>query len=610
MSSAPSLLHSAANRAALARARGAIAEHERVFRAFEGRALRAAQEDEPLAAAGYAQIALAYGTRSHPGVLVAPALERLLNGLGREHVPDRGEPTPHGGGGERVLHVFTEAYDIGGHTRLALRWIERDVGRTPTVVLTAQTTAVPAALVEAVAGRDGRLVAALAPGDLFARAGELRRLALEHDLVVLHVHMHDVVPALALAEPAGRPPTVWVDHADHLLWIGAGVADVVANFREVGEIVAVERRGIDPTRTRVLPLPVSVRELLPDRAAARAALGIAPEVPVVLSVTSPYKVKPVIDPSFPALGAAVLEAIPDALLLVVGPVPDAAWARVSERSGGRVHVLGPSPDLGAYLAAADVFLDSWPGTGCTTVLEAASAGLPIVTLQDPEADLSMVRPDGEAISPGLFVAGSVEELAARVAELIAQPALRASIGAELRAAVDRVHDSGWVARMEEVVAAAHERAGTAAPPSDVPARTPADWECVLHLLRAADGHTWTPETALAMHASDLPASERPTDLAGLQASVATTLAAVAPERRAVAMPLVDANSVTRLVDDVRDLCARGEIGSCTVALPEDRLDEGLGLLEAALSAGSDVDLDVVVGDSLEDLARPGDLVLR
>ena len=62
------------------------------------------------------------------------------------------------------------------------------------------------------------------------------------DLVVLHVHNNDVVPFLALAGMGRRrPPVVFVDHADHLFWLGARFADLIVNTRLSGHRLAARR---------------------------------------------------------------------------------------------------------------------------------------------------------------------------------------------------------------------------------------------------------------------------------------------------------------------------------------------------------------------------------
>lgn len=600
------LLRSGTNAVRLASARGDLAAHERVFRSLERHALVCRERGEDLAAAAWAQVAFQYGWAAPCGVLAAPALESLLNDLGRAHASAIGERAPAGDPAS-VLHVMTECYATGGHTRSAQHWIERD-SRRSTVVLTGQLEPLPEGLLAALDERGASLVPSLGGGDLFARARALRALACEHDLVVLHVHMHDVLPALAFADPAGRPPTVFFEHAAHQLWVGSGASDVVGCFRDTEMRLAVSRRGIDPDRIRLLPLPLSERAL-PEREDARRQLGLEPDIPVLLTIASDWKVRPVLEPGFSEMAADILEALPEAVLLVVGPKPGPQWLEAERRSGGRVRVLGPVPDPSAQLAAADALLDSWPASGGVVVLEAAAAGLPILSLSVDDPDLTMVRAYDPAVDLGIVRASTVEELAVRARELLADADRRARVGRELREAVDRDHGSGWGERLEDVVGAACELAGTARPPAVIGAVPASDWECILGLLLSEE-HRMSPHGALLARLGDLPAHARPNDADELVATVNLVLEAGAERRRrAVAAPVLEHAAVSTLVDELRRLSAAGEITECIVAIPPERLDEGVALLQDALDQGTDLEIDVVPASSLDGVAQATDLVV-
>jgi hypothetical protein len=499
---------SPANRAALARAREAIAAARAGFEALEAGALEAG---DPLEAAALARIAYTYGMFEHPGLLASAPLERLLHELGRAHVAG-GAAVPAAatagrGAGERVLHVATVVYETGGHGRVLERWLERDGARVPTVLLLKDDEPVPESLRRAVAAADGRFAPPLpAAADLFTRARMLRALAAAHDLVVLHASNHEVVIPLAFADPDGRPPTILCNHASHQLWTGVGCADVVASLNDFDAAASVARRGVAPGRSLVLRAPAAPRAL-PSRAEARRALGLDPDAPVALTIASPYKLRAVLEPSYGDLAAAVLDAVPDATLLLVGPSPGDPIAPPGDP---RVRALGPLPDVAPVLAAADLLLDSWPVTGGTTALDAGAAGLPVLALGDPPPE--MVGAPEDLLGGFVARAASVAELGERAAALLADPAERVRLAAAAAEVVAQRHGDGWAAEMERVVAAAREQHGAAAPPAPdaLPlAAGPAAWEAVIQLVR--DGHEQgcTPEHAYAWNVPELPPARRP-----------------------------------------------------------------------------------------------------
>ncbi len=83
-------------------------------------------------------------------------------------------------------------------------------------------------------------------------------------------------------------------------------------------------------------------------------------------------------------------------LLVVGRAPQAQIVREARRCGlaDQVIACGPTGDVGAFHAAADVFvLPTQYEAFCLAILEALGSGLPVVTTRVPGA--------GDAIRPGV-----------------------------------------------------------------------------------------------------------------------------------------------------------------------------------------------------------------
>ena len=599
-------LRTARNAAALAEGHAMIAANREVFAAFAGAALAATDDLEAMA---LAEMAYGWAFRKHPGLLACPPLERLVHAVGLRHVPGDQRVRPRGPV-RSVLHVATEVYDYGGHTRVLERWIERDRDRRSTLMVLRHDLPLPAATARAIDRAGASVVRPAAHLDVLERARHLRALAAVHDLVVLHVHPHETISALAFADPAGRPPVVLFNHASHQLWLGVGAVDVVASLWEPDRAIAVERRGFADARAVVLPLPATPGAR-PEQAEARAALGIPADARVLATVASPYKVQHVLEPAFADVVAMLLDRLADVHLVAAGPLPgDPAIP-----AHPRVHALGVVSDLGAVYAAADLLLDTWPASGGTVVIDAAAAGLPIVSLGDADPADAMVRPPAGMLGGAVQAAASTEALVERTAALLADDAGRRAIGAEAAAFAERTHgDAGWHDALERVVACAVEHAGAAALPAEGLDTPPSDAEAVLALLFATSHAAFTPYHAYLHSVASLPPARRPGDEGALRARVdqllALRAAAAARRPRAVAAPSVTAAAITRLVADVRTRVAADEIGSCIVVVAPDEVAEAVELLQAALAAGPDVDLELVAAAGVADVARPGDVVLE
>ncbi|WP_448614104.1 hypothetical protein [Modestobacter sp. URMC 112] len=414
---------------------------------------RAAAEGDVERVLRGATVAANYAWRAPTGLLCDPSLERLV-----VTTAQGGEPATVDGGRSsgRVLHVLSEAYSVGGHTRLAWRWISRDPRRSD-VALTNHAGPVPDELAATVAASGGR-VHDLRPDSatLLGRATALRALIDRADLVVLHVHPYDAVALAAVNLPGTRPPVVLEDHADHAFWLGAGAADVVSSFRPFGQRLSTELRGVPAARSALLPLPIDALPSPAPRADVRRSLGLPEDAVVGLTVAAANKLAPLFGRGMDSVLDRALTWCPQLVVLLVGAPPAGPWARLAARYPGRLRALGAVPDPAPYYAAADVYLESYPTRAGTSVLEAALTGLPTLALTDlPDDDLLGVYQAG---MPGLLDqprATTREQYVRTLRSLVADPDLRARRGAEVQAAVAAAHSGpAWTAALEALYARA------------------------------------------------------------------------------------------------------------------------------------------------------------
>lgn len=351
----------------------------------------------------------------------------------------------------RVLHVLSEAYATGGHTRQVCAWMARD-GRRADVVLTNQRHPVPERLTAAVRASGGELhdLRPTAPL-LLDRARALRAHMDRADLVVLTVHPYDAIALAAVNLPGVRPPVVYANHADHTFWLGVGGADVLCDWRTHARALGVGMRGVPDERIGVLPLPVDPVAPSQDDE-LRRTLGIRPDAVVAVNVSADWKVAPAWGRGMHTVLDRALRWSPQLSVVLVGISATAEWARLAKQYPGRVFPVGTVPDAAPYLGLADIFLESYPLRAGTTPLEAAMAGLPVVALADlPPEDPAHIF---HTTSPGLDARPApttVEQFTAAVRRLVQDPELREREGSAARAEVAALHDGpGWRAQLEAI----------------------------------------------------------------------------------------------------------------------------------------------------------------
>jgi hypothetical protein len=287
-----------------------------------------------------------------------------------------------------------------------------------------------------------------------ARAGQLRALAMEFDLVVLHTHPFDSIPPIAFAN--GGPPLVLLNHAGHSFWHGRDIADVVACLRPSSRDVAMSRRGIGSDRCPPLPIPVSLPDSTASRSQAREALDLPADAIVLFTVAAAYKYLP-FEPgsSFVELTTALALADKRVEVRAIGPDDHGLWRKAREQTGGRVRALGRHPEVALHERAADIYLDPFPITSPTAFLEAGSYGLPIVSFCPHRERAAVLCADDFTLDDQILRTDSPESFAAQVGRLIEDRAAREALGQATAERVISGHGSeAFIKRLTEVYARA------------------------------------------------------------------------------------------------------------------------------------------------------------
>ena len=196
-------------------------------------------------------------------------------------------------------------------------------------------------------------------------------------------------------------------------------------------------------RHRVLSAPIEhealARHAPPSKRAAREALGLDPDRPVVGRVgrASDTKWRNLVVDMLPPL----LELVPEAQVLLVGATP--AKVERLRRLGvlGRCVLHEPTLDpmrLAAFYLACDVFASASEigESQGISINEAQSFAIPIVTCSTPWADNAQV----EFVEHGRsgWLASTPRPFAEAVADLLRDPARAAAFGEEGRRNIERM----------------------------------------------------------------------------------------------------------------------------------------------------------------------------
>lgn len=379
------------------------------------------------------------------GFFVSPELEHLLIEIGQKTITKKSYFNPSKFGSktpENILHVATCMQYLGGHSRMLLRWIKQDTERSHSLVVTDEPReAIPKSLKEAVSNSGGHIyVLRETIGSLISWAKRLRQIAASVDLVVLHIFEYDVVPIIAFANKKASPPIIFSNFNDHNFWLGVGISDVVANLRESGKRHSEKHRGVETKRNALLPTILEPTQRILSRAEAKQQLGLPKNSILLLSIARAPKYKTIDGISYADAHVSLLEKYEQAFLIVVGSGYRKDWSNAIEQTQGRIIPYEQNPDTALFLQAADIYVDSFPFVSNTSLLEAGSYGLPLVSRYPYSSQAcELLGADMLGLTGNLIRVSNLEEYVLVLSRLIEDEEFRLNLGEATRQKIIETH---------------------------------------------------------------------------------------------------------------------------------------------------------------------------
>lgn len=276
----------------------------------------------------------------------------------------------------------------------------------------------------------------------------LRRELTLRTVETYHTHFEEYVahylpwlPARALRFAARRLSRRLCDAADHLIVPSQQMVEVLRGY------------GVAAAMT-VLPTGIDLAQFARgDGAAFRARHGIAPQRPVLVTVSRLAREKNI--GFLLEVVAALRPRFPDLLFVIAGEGPDGEALQAQARALGLEHnvrffgYLDRERELLDCYRAGDVFVFASPTeTQGLVLIEAMALGVPVVSTARLGTAAVLEGAQGARIAPQ-----AVAPFAARVAELLADPALRASLGRYARDDARRWSAPALIDRAEQLYAA-------------------------------------------------------------------------------------------------------------------------------------------------------------
>lgn len=341
------------------------------------------KEQDPLKKKALSKEIMDFAIISGAGFFTIPEIENFYLDLAKKIDGNNVTGTKYP---DSFLHVMTKAYPTGGHSRVVARWINSSSGeqKHSVILLNQESSEIPYDIQEAVKSRNGVIYVSKYT-DLMENASYLRMISNQYTSIILHIHPNDPTPIIAYGIEDFKTPIILFNHADHNYWCGSSVVDVVADIRDNG--ITRKYRNIRNTFLLRIPIETNLRlqSALTTKIIARKALGIPQNEKVILTVGRSSKYEPIGKIEFCQIISSILNQISNSKCYGIGPTADTgnwgttpSFVPLGEIEYGETYFK--------YLSAADLYIDSLPIGGGTSVVDAVQAHVPVLayTIFNPD----------------------------------------------------------------------------------------------------------------------------------------------------------------------------------------------------------------------------------
>lgn len=294
---------------------------------------------------------------------------------------------------EETLHIITETYTMGGHTRLLYNWLKFDIERKNDILIVKpENSKIPNWLDEILKLRNGNLIL-INKNTIIEKATKIREICKNYNEIVLHIHPDDIATVLALSSFKNKR-IFFMNHSDHSYSLGYNLASCVLELTKDGKKMGEKKRDIK--NSAVLPIPISIEKKMKneDTWDIRKKFDIPLENKIIVSMAASYKYKKMEGYDFYDFLEKLIAKNNKITILMIGPsLLELEWKKLKLKLGNNLLLLGilKKEDVQNILEQSDIYVDSFPVNSYMCLLEAIRIGKEAYSLKTPVFDLDSLK---------------------------------------------------------------------------------------------------------------------------------------------------------------------------------------------------------------------------
>lgn len=296
----------------------------------------------------------------------------------------------------RTLHIATEVYSSGGHTRVINNWINFEKKDQDLLIINSEKSQIESWLKKTLKESAGKIIL-LQQNSVLEKAKELFNIAQNYKRIILHIHPNDIIPILAFSNSSIIEKIYFYNHADHTFWLGVTINKCVLDLTSKGKELSLKKRGIINSEILSIPLEEkSSRNKVVDSNKIYELYNIEKNNKIIFSMATERKYNTILDYNFfeflKELSSFLIKY--DIYFLIAGPnLKSKSWKKIYEYSEKRVIPLGAlsKEKVKEIWEIVDLYIDSFPMNSYTCLLEAIANNIKCFSLKTPTPDLDCLK---------------------------------------------------------------------------------------------------------------------------------------------------------------------------------------------------------------------------
>lgn len=387
-----------------------------------------------------------FAYKNETGYFNSDILENTITSISQKVITSRNNLDVNKG--TRVLHIVSEIFNIGGHSKLLSKWILRDNTTDSSVLATSMKLE---DLQKVLAHHNlGSVPSMVLIGDDIQKSQELSEIAQGFNRVILHIHPNDIIPSLAFSSGAYHGEVYFMNHADHSFWVGKQILTKLILYRENIKEETIERRGISDDDIYVLPIPMDEIKIEATSSKdkpkeLRNKLKLQSDDLVGICISSAYKLNRFNGYSFFDDIIKLLNQNPRYHFIMIGVDKKFEYAEYHER----IHYMGRVNDPSPFLRISDIYIENMPYGSFTSLFLAMTYNIPIQLMYSDFAKLSSI--DIFTVEDGFEYPSDYNDWKESIERLLANPEIKQKqIDAQNSYLINNNYSEGWTRRLTQL----------------------------------------------------------------------------------------------------------------------------------------------------------------